>query len=479
MNSGMSISRKLVISFAALLLLTFVLSYNSLTVIRSLGSDLDKAVNLTGRAVEKVGHLAASLAEMKAAEGGFILFTSMNDLSQVDRTKQDFSQAAASMGTTISEVRALLVEGTALEALDSVARGHATLVQYFQQMVQLCAAQKCNEAIDLHTRQAVPLIQDMGRSAMRLTEMERGLLTSADSAAASKSARSYWITFSLIGLSILIGAAVFYVLRMVNQRLGHVSHELSASADQISEAAQTVSSSSQSLFKDASQQAGSLEITSSTTEELASMTRTNANNARMAVALVIQGDERVAQANLTLDKMVGSMKEISASSDRISKIIKVIEEIAFQTNILALNAAVEAARAGEAGLGFAVVADEVRNLAKRCSQAAGDTAGLIEESIERSKEGGGNLTEVATAMSAITDTSQKIRMLVEQVNLGSQEQAKGIEQVSKAVTNMHHVTQRTTASAQDNASAGQQLTSHSETMRTVVMDLQALVGSAN
>ena len=208
------------------------------------------------------------------------------------------------------------------------------------------------------------------------------------------------------------------------------------------------------------------------------MTRTNADNARTAVALVIQGDERVSEANRTLVKMVGSMKEISASSDRISKIIKVIEEIAFQTNILALNAAVEAARAGEAGLGFAVVADEVRNLAKRCSQAAGDTAALIEESIERSREGGGNLAEVATAMSAITDTSQKIRMLVEQVNLGSQEQAKGIEQVSRAVTNMHHVTQRTTASAQDNATAGQQLTSHSETMRSVVMDLKALVGDS-
>src|SRR5207237_8818920 len=121
----------------------------------------------------------------------------------------------------------------------------------------------------------------------------------------------------------------------------------------------------------ARQQAGSLEITSSTTEQLAAMTRTDANNARTAVALVIQGDERVSEANRTLEKMVGSMKEISASSDRISKIIKVIEEIAFQTNILALNAAVEAARAGEAGLGFAVVADEVRNLAKRCSQAAG------------------------------------------------------------------------------------------------------------
>jgi len=474
----MSISKKLAISFAALLLLTFVLSYNSLTVINSLGSDLDKAVNSTGRAVEKVGDLASSLYEMKAAEGGFILFTSMNDLAQVERNKQDFGQAAASMATTIVEMRRLIGKSSALDALDSVDRGHATLVRYFQQMVQLCAAQKCNEAIDLHTRQAVPLIQEMGRSASQLTESQKALLASAAANAAGKSSRSYWITFVLIGVSVLIGATVYYVLRVVGRRLGHVSREISDSAGQISSAAATVSSSSQSLFGDASQQSGSLETTSATTEELAAMTRTNADNARTAVALVIQGDERVSEANRTLVKMVGSMKEISASSDRISKIIKVIEEIAFQTNILALNAAVEAARAGEAGLGFAVVADEVRNLAKRCSQAAGDTAALIEESIERSREGGGNLAEVATAMSAITDTSQKIRMLVEQVNLGSQEQAKGIEQVSKAVATMHQVTQRTTASAQDNAAAGRQLTSHSETMRSVVRNLRALVGDS-
>jgi len=336
----MSISKKLAISFAALLLLTFVLSYNSLTVINSLGSDLDKAVNSTGRAVEKVGDLASSLYEMKAAEGGFILFTSMNDLAQVERNKQDFGQAAASMATTIVEMRRLIGKSSALDALDSVDRGHATLVRYFQQMVQLCAAQKCNEAIDLHTRQAVPLIQEMGRSASQLTESQKALLASAAANAAGKSSRSYWITFVLIGVSVLIGATVYYVLRVVGRRLGHVSREISESAGQISSAAATVSSSSQSLFGDASQQSGSLETTSATTEELAAMTRTNADNARTAVALVIQGDERVSEANRTLVKMVGSMKEISASSDRISKIINVIEEIAFQTNILALNVAV-------------------------------------------------------------------------------------------------------------------------------------------
>src|SRR5213078_2021603 len=143
--------------------------------------------------------------------------------------------------------------------------------------------------------------------------------------------------------------------------------------------------------------------------------------------------EGAGEVNHSLDRMVAQMKEIDTSSNKIARIIKVIDEIAFQTNILALNAAVEAARAGEAGLGFAVVADEVRNLAQRCAQAARDTAGLIEDSIVTSRDGNARLDQMAGNVRAMTESSSQVKSLVDEVNVGSQEQARGMEQIAHAV----------------------------------------------
>jgi methyl-accepting chemotaxis protein/methyl-accepting chemotaxis protein-1 (serine sensor receptor) len=174
--------------------------------------------------------------------------------------------------------------------------------------------------------------------------------------------------------------------------------------------------------------------------------------------------------------MVVAMSEIDASSGKIARIIKTIDGIAFQTNILALNAAVEAARAGQAGLGFAVVADEVRSLAQRSAQAARDTAILIEESIEKSQGGKSKVDSVAEAIRATVKAERQVKLLVDEMNVGSQEQATGVEQISRAIAQMERITQDAAANAEESASAAEELTAQSETVRNIVGRLRVLVG---
>jgi methyl-accepting chemotaxis protein len=186
-------------------------------------------------------------------------------------------------------------------------------------------------------------------------------------------------------------------------------------------------------------------------------------------------DEQLVDATRRLDEMVQSMRDIRESSGRVAKIIKAIDEIAFQTNILALNAAVEAARAGEAGMGFAVVADEVRNLAQRAAEAARTTTDLIEESSHNADLGSARVEQVSVAIRQFASSVVEVRTLSEQVSTASEQQTKGILQVSTAVTQMEKVTQSTAANAEESAAASEELNAQAEASLAVVARLDEMV----
>ena len=194
-----------------------------------------------------------------------------------------------------------------------------------------------------------------------------------------------------------------------------------------------------------------------------------------ATNLVEQARSRFQDASTSLREMVVAMKEIDESSGKISAIIKAIDEIAFQTNILALNAAVEAARAGESGMGFAVVADEVRNLAQRSAQAARDTSALIEDSIAKSHSGAAKVQHVESAIGSFGGITEKLGQIIHEVNSGSQEQAKGIEQVSKAMVDLEQLTQSTAAHSEEGAAAAEQLSAQAGALQTTINDLETMV----
>jgi methyl-accepting chemotaxis protein/methyl-accepting chemotaxis protein-1 (serine sensor receptor) len=260
--------------------------------------------------------------------------------------------------------------------------------------------------------------------------------------------------------------------------LREIAGELRQGAQRVLEDAEQVRQASQVSGQGASDQAASIQETSAASEEVNATAQQNAGNSANASGLIKEVRKEVEETTRVLDQTQAAMKEIGDSSQRVSKIIQVIDGIAFQTNLLALNAAVEAARAGEAGTGFAVVADEVRGLARRCAEAAKDTAALVGESIERSQEGSSSLGRLTRHIRSIAEKTETVTALADGVETGSLEQARAMEEIEKALTRMQSVTEKTAASAEESAAMGERLSAESRELHSVVEKLDALVGGA-
>jgi hypothetical protein len=400
----------------------------------------------------------------------------LEEVSALDRAEKDGMAAAVALGAA-----------SGLQALDPARAGLlATLASDVSTLVR-----EARSGYEPIVKAAGNLTPAMAATSRRLAERTLVVKTAVGAAsqqlaadlrdelaqAVRASAAQRWFSLIVFLAALAVcGAVVTYTIRKAIVRpIRRAIVVLTETASQVATSSGQVAASAQSLSQDAAKQAASLEDTSASMEEIASMTRRNGENSLAAAALMGEVDARVKASNQSLGDMVSAMASIQESSRQVAKIIKTIDEIAFQTNILALNAAVEAARAGEAGMGFAVVADEVRNLAQRSARAAKDTADLIEASIGKAQDGNQKVEQVAAEIAGIIGSIESAKALVDEVSVASGQQTQGIDQVSRAIAQMETVTQTTAATAEESAAASEELSAQAEGSMVVVRKLDRLV----
>ena len=497
----MTIGKKLAASFGVMLALTCLLSYSSLEVVRRLGGILSVSVNENARVADLISSIKLQLREMKELATATQFSYAVSSVLKLDSSQTKTAQSLGDCSTchafgapeehrngfakladratvTFNQLRPLIKSQKERESLDVIGQGIGDWRKIFDQYVDFASKGDFSGGHTLVTDKMEPLLDRVDAAAQALETGQRALLSAANASADKSVSASRWTTSVLIAISISCGIFLFFTIRQINRSLGNISCQLREGAERVSENAGLVSETSRTLQEGTSQQASALEETAAASEQVNATAHNNSDHAAKATKLAQEVGRSMVETNQVLEKTVHAMREIGRSSERISNIIKVINEIAFQTNLLALNAAVEAARAGEAGMGFAVVADEVRTLARRCSDAAKDTENLIGESIARAHDGQAHLEQLNARIHSIAQKTTEMTSLSDQVQSGSLEQAQAMEQVDKALQQMQAMTEKTAANAQESAGIGEHLTQESGALSEVVQRLEVLVGAA-
>ena len=469
MLKNMDLKKRLIVIFGIVIIGFVVMAVNEHTA-------LNQNKKMAG--VIKTEKLHIILNIEKAAQSGHAILNFIES-SAASATDSDLVKAEKLKDELIVHLKQVITSdqnGRTIKGLEQMAAltnevydNGAKLVELNidQEFAEIPTAMEAFEKTSFQYKNAIKVLQEVGRK-----DLEGAL---DQMAYVSERGVRYGLVITITMVVAMI-VLPFLLIRSMIARLGRIFRSLNLNANQVADASGQISSANHILAEGASEQAASIEETSSSLEEMSAMTSQNADHASQADKSMQAANNQAVQANDSMQQLTQSMSAISSASEDTSKIIKTIDEIAFQTNLLALNAAVEAARAGEAGAGFAVVADEVRNLAMRAADAAKNTAELIDETVLKIGDGSELVTATHEIFSKVSDSTQKVKKIVEEIAAASNEQAQGIGQINMAVNEMDKVVQQNAASTEESASAAEDMKAQAEQMKASVQELMAVIG---
>jgi methyl-accepting chemotaxis protein/methyl-accepting chemotaxis protein-1 (serine sensor receptor) len=489
------VAAKLTLSFAALLAVSLASGLASFRMIQRNGAALKTAVDTTARKQALAARLRTGIREMRlhalladlsmvngtlvgkaSFAGNEVVCAYCHTPDRVAESHQSFEHVGAGLKTeaeTLAGLAESLAERAAVAKIaDGLTRWQKLSAGYFE----LAAAHNFPASHEAMLNNIHPLVDEIEKNAGLLEAEEDRAMALARDEAKSRVAISAWRVSESILVCLLIGVGVLALVRRIMRVLRLSSREILELSAQAADAARQIAAASESLAQTASEQSSSLEITGSATRQIQSLAEGNAGHVQAAGDASDRVQAEIAVANQTLAQALASMAAVDASGAEIAKVVTMIDEIAFQTNILALNAAIEAARAGNQGLGFGVVADEVRRLAQRSAAAARDTSEMVRTAIDRSGEAKERLGRLTGTIEAITRLCCEAGGRVAEVTGSSRVQHESVTTMAGAMEQMEQVTQSISTCSEENAAAGEQLSAQTEMLRAVAERLRMLVG---
>jgi len=392
----------------------------------------------------------------------------------------EFSESLPKHKATINELikkyDGLISDAKDRSLFDEVVKFERLYFPAYEHSYELLASGKSDEHDKVQAEDVIPTYRKMVTALEEDIQYNETLANEASAKGKADASSSTYIVAIILAATVVVATLFAWLTsRSIKHALQTLASNLDQGALQTAAAARQVSMASNQLSSGSSEQASSVEETSTSLEEMSSMIRATAENAQKAKSLATEARAEAQAGSQTMGEMMEAMTAINTSSAEVAKIVKNIDEIAFQTNILALNAAVEAARAGEAGAGFAVVADEVRSLAQRSAAAAKETAEKIEAAIANSRNGSVCSSKVGESLKQITDKVSATDALVADIAAAASEQSQGIQQINNAMAQLDKVTQGNAASSEESASAAEELDAQADTMKDLVGQLRELV----